>query len=117
MKVNTSQKTLMRIIGLQMIGYIILEVIAALLIYFGLLPGMLTTSFGGNAIVKINTAYIMIVGLVSVLISGLWTAMLVESELIEFKNINFSITQKPTRKRFAAKKQTKRKTTKRKKKK
>jgi len=113
MKINASQKTLMRIIGLQMIGYILLEVVAALLIYTGVLPGMLDASFGGNVVVKINTAYLMMVGLVAVLVSGLWTAILVEFEFIEFKNMNLAPKRRTTRKaapkkktRKAAKKRT-----------
>ncbi len=89
MKLSTSQKTLLKIIELQMVGYIVLEVLAALLLYAGILPSFLATSFGGDVIVKINTAYIMIVGLVAVLISGLWTAILVEFDFVEFKKIKW----------------------------
>ncbi len=91
MKLNTSQKTLLRIIGLQMVGYIMLEVIAAFLLYAGILPSFLDTTFDGDIIVKINTAYLMMVGLVAVLISGMWTAILVEFGFVEFKKISFKL--------------------------
>lgn len=75
---------LIKMVGLQMTGYIVLEVITAALLYLGVIPMMLDASFNGNITVKINTAYIMMVGLVAVLVSGLWTAILVEFGFIEF---------------------------------
>ena len=84
MKLTPSQKMLIKMVGLQMTGYIVLEVITAILLYLGVIPMMLDASFGGDISVKINTAYIMMIGLVAVLVSSIWTAILVEYGFIEF---------------------------------
>ncbi len=82
MKLHAAQESLLRIIGLQMVGYIMLEVAVALLVSVGILPPTLTTAIDGNVIVQINTAWVMIVCLVAVLIASFWSAVLIEYEFV-----------------------------------
>ncbi len=83
------QLILAKLVGLQMLGFIVLEVLFGLLVLIGVLPPTLILQQEGVIVADINTGYILIAGLMSVLVSGFWVALLVEvfdlSELKKFK--------------------------------
>ncbi len=89
MELHAAQESLLRIVGLQMVGYVVLEVIFAFLVFAGILPPTLTTAIDGNVIVQINTGWIMICGLVAVLLASFWSAVLIEFEFVKPEHKRF----------------------------
>ena len=85
MKLTEAQHNLVELVKMQMAGYVVLEIIVGLLIAAGIIPPLLDTAISGDIVVKINTMYIMIGGLLAVLVSAFWSAILVEYEFFELK--------------------------------
>jgi len=77
----TSQKNvenLALLTAIQMLGFIVLEVIVWLLVVIGVLPPLLMLKIQGDVLIQINTAYIVIAGLTCLLVAGFWLALLTE---------------------------------------
>lgn len=71
-----------------MLGFIVFEVIVWILISIGIMPPLLTLRYAGELIIQINSAYLVITGLTSVLIAGFWLAILAEVfDLIEINKV------------------------------
>jgi hypothetical protein len=75
---HDQQKLLAKLISMQIAGYIILEFIVAFLVLINALPAFLPVRSEGIITAEINTYFIVIVGLASVLISAFWVAVLNE---------------------------------------
>ena len=73
-----SVENLIYLIGIQMIGFVVLEVIVWLLIAVGIIPPMLVLKYENGLLLQINAAYIVIAGLMSLLVAGFWLAILTE---------------------------------------
>lgn len=85
-------ENLAMLVSLQMLGFIVLEVVAWLLVAAGVLPPVLTLKNMGTLILQVNTAYIVIAGLLSVLVAGFWLALLTEAfGIVEIKEIKVKL--------------------------
>ena len=80
-------KSLLKLTGLQMVGLIVIEVIIWMLIVVGLVPSHLIMTTIGVFEFKINTIYIVLVGVVAVLISAFWLALLVQYKVVKLKEV------------------------------
>lgn len=81
-------QNLANLTALQLAGFIVLEVIMWALIALNIVPPTLVLKQIGVVTISINTAFIVVVGLVSVLIAAFWLAVLVEFDLIKMGNVN-----------------------------
>lgn len=80
------------LIALQMAGFIVLEVIVWLLLAMGIMPPTLILSKSEMFILQINSGYLVIAGLLSVLVAGFWLALLSEVfGLIEIKSVKIKL--------------------------
>ena len=85
---KSSHENLALLIALQMLGFIVLEVMVWVLVAIGVLPPLLTLSHAGGVVIQVNSAYIVIAGLMSILVAGFWLALLAEVfDLIEINDV------------------------------
>lgn len=73
-----SAENLALLVAVQMLGFIVLEVIVWLLVSIGWFPPQLILSNSGGVVLQINSAYLIIAGLMSLLVAGFWLAILTE---------------------------------------
>ena len=66
------------LIALQMAGFIVLEIIIWILLAIGVMPPTLILKRAGDIIIQVNSGYLVIAGLMSVLVAGFWLALLAE---------------------------------------
>ena len=96
------QLLLAKLVGLQMSGYIVVEVLFGVLISLGLLPTTLSFHQQGVVVAEISTVYVVVIGLVAVLFAGFWVALLVEVfdifTIAKF-DINFKEKKRASKKR------------------
>ena len=89
---KSSLENLALLTALQMLGFIILEVIVWILLTLGVIPPMLMLQSGETFIFQINTAYIVIAGLMVILVSGFWLAVLTELlGVVEIKDMDIKL--------------------------
>lgn len=76
------------LVAVQMAGFVALEVVVWVLLLLGIMPPTLVLRDMGAVVIQINSSYLVIAGLVSVLVAGFWVAILSEVfDLIEIKTI------------------------------
>ena len=67
-----------------------LEAIVWVLLVVGLLPPTLVLKNMGSVVIQINTAYLVVAGLVAVLVAAFWLAILSEVfGFVEIKKVKF----------------------------
>ena len=71
-------ENLCMLIALQMAGFVVVEVIVWILLAVGIMPPVLTLSQQGNTLIQINSGYLVVAGLMSMLVAGFWLAILSE---------------------------------------
>jgi len=84
-------KNLLKLTGLQMAGLIILEFIIWVLIMVGVIPSHLIMTTIGVFQFRINTIYLVLVGVVAVLISAFWLALLVQYKIVRLKEVKMGL--------------------------
>jgi len=90
MRSKEAFENLSLLVAIQMAGFVVLELIIWLLLLLGIMPPTLVLKNMGAVVIQINSAYLVIAGLVSVLVAGFWVALLSEVfGLIEIKKIKF----------------------------
>lgn len=89
------QILLAKLVGLQMSGYILVEILFGILVAFGVLPAFLSFQREGVIVAEVSTVYVVIIGLVAVLLAGFWVALLVEVfEIFTIKEFDLVFSSK-----------------------
>ncbi len=79
---------LAKLVAWQLIGFLVVESIAAILMAINAMPKFLTVKVVNTGIIEVNTGFILVVALIVLLTSALEIAILVEvANLLEIKEI------------------------------
>ena len=82
---------LAKLTAVEMIGFIVLELILWLLVIADLIPHSIIIKKVGLLEISMNTGYFVVVGLVAVLVASFWIAILVQFGIIKIENIDFKL--------------------------
>ncbi|MCD6522999.1 MAG: hypothetical protein J7K68_04570 [Candidatus Diapherotrites archaeon] len=88
MKRKSDIINLAKLTAIQIGVFIIFEVIVFLLIAIGVVPASLMLTTMGVLTLRISTVYLVLAGLVIVLVSAFWLAILVHYNIVEVKDID-----------------------------
>lgn len=80
---------LARLTAVEMIGFIVLELILWVLVLANIIPPSIVIKRVGLLEISMNTGYLIIVGLIAVLVASFWLAILVQFGMIKLEKIEF----------------------------
>lgn len=80
---------LARLTAVQMIGFIVLELVLWLFVLADIIPPSIVIKRVGLLEISMNTGYLVIVGLVAMLVASFWIAILVQFDIVKLEKIDF----------------------------
>jgi len=92
MRSKDAFENLSLLIAIQMAGFVVLEIVVWVLLLLGIIPPTLVLKNMGDVVIQINSSYLVVAGLISILVAGFWVALLSEVfGLIEIKKIKLKL--------------------------
>ncbi|MCK4327182.1 MAG: hypothetical protein KAW41_01760 [Candidatus Diapherotrites archaeon] len=82
---------LARITAVEILGFIIFEVVLWLLVLVNVVPASIVIKRVGMIEISMNTGYLAIVGLVAVLVASFWLAILVQMGIVRLEQVDFEL--------------------------
>lgn len=89
---NSDIANLLTLTAIQLAGFVVLELIVFLLISLGVIPPTLVVTQNTLFMIEVNTAYMVVICLLAVLVASLWLAVLVEfTDLVQIKEVKIRL--------------------------
>ena len=82
---------LARLTAVQMIGFIVLELLLWLFVLADIIPASIVIKRVGLLEISMNTGYLVVVGLIAVLVASFWIAILVQFGIVKLEKVDFVI--------------------------
>ena len=90
-KTPNQMANLAKLTALQMLGFVVFEIILCILVAVEIVPSAIVIKRIGLLEISMNTGYLVLVGLVSVLVASFWLAILVQFKLVKLEEIEIKL--------------------------